>query len=45
MRYKNGETYEGQFQDDMKNGSGLYKYPNGDFYKGDFMRDKRHGQG
>eukprot|EP00347_Sterkiella_histriomuscorum_P023389 403334820 len=43
--YKNGETFEGNYLEDLKHGYGLLKQKNGDYYKGNFMRDKRHGQG
>lgn len=45
FNYKNGETFEGWFDNDQRHGQGLHKYPNGDYYKGNFMRDKRHGYG
>ena len=37
--------YEGEFQNDMKNGLGIYRYANGESYKGQFVNDKMQGQG
>ncbi len=42
---KGGNSYEGPFQNGMKNGSGLYKSFNGDVYRGDFRDDQITGYG
>lgn len=41
---KEGEyIYEGYWEDDQRNGTGVYKYPNGDIYEGYWKNDKREG--
>lgn len=37
--------FEGEFQDNMKNGKGTFIYKNGQVYVGEFLRNKRHGYG
>ena len=34
MKLDNGEIYDGEFKNDKKHGSGIYKYKNGDEYEG-----------
>ena len=34
--YTNGETYNGEWKDDMKNGQGTYTYANGETLTGEF---------
>ena len=34
MYYNNGDVYEGEFENDKKNGSGIYKYNDGTVYDG-----------
>ena len=37
--------YEGNFNDNMMSGWGVYKYPDGRSYTGDWLDDKMHGEG
>lgn len=41
---KNGEIYEGRFEDDSLNGMGIYKY-GGILYIGEFKNYKKYGKG
>ena len=43
--WANGNTYEGDYKDDRRNGRGVFTFANGDKYEGDFRDDKRHGVG
>jgi hypothetical protein len=43
--FTNGEYYEGQFRNNMRNGTGQHNYKNGDFYEGDWANDRRIGRG
>lgn len=46
MVYFNGDTYDGQWQYDMKHGYGIYKYSqSGDLYDGNWVNDMRDGYG
>lgn len=45
MRYDNGNTYEGEWINGIREGSGRMVYSNGDVYEGEWKNDKRHGQG
>jgi hypothetical protein len=45
MTYSNGDFYEGEFENDVKNGTGKVTYSNGDFYEGEFENDKFNGKG
>ena len=45
MMYKNGDTYEGEWEDDYINGHGKYSWSTGDFYIGKFVKDLREGKG
>lgn len=44
-----GDSYEGQFANDMREGEGIYRWGAspwvGDFYWGSYRNDKRHGRG
>ena len=40
-----GAKYEGEYENDLKNGRGKYTYPNGDVYDGEWKDGKRHGKG
>lgn len=42
---KNGNEYEGEFLNGMKNGMGKLKYTNGDMYIGTFKNDVFDGKG
>lgn len=41
----NGYSYEGEWVQGLKTGSGIEHYPNGDTYVGDFCDGCRHGRG
>lgn len=41
----NGDSYEGQYMNDKKNGKGTYLWKNGSKYIGNFENDYRHGYG
>ena len=45
MKYKNGDTYTGEFQNEKVHGKGTMKYKNGDTYTGEFENGKFHGKG
>ena len=40
-----GAKYEGDYQNDLKHGQGVYTYPNGDVYEGEWKNGLRHGNG
>jgi hypothetical protein len=37
--------YEGEFEEGLMHGRGVYSFPNGDIYEGSFVRGSMHGQG
>jgi hypothetical protein len=39
MRYANGDVFEGQWANDMKNGPGVYYYADGAVYEGVWQED------
>lgn len=41
----NGEFYEGNFKNNMRNSTGIHYYKNGDFYEGEWQNDRRVGRG
>lgn len=41
----NGDSYEGEYMNDKKNGKGIYIWKNGSKYEGNFENDYRHGYG
>ena len=41
----NGDSYEGEYMNDKKNGKGIYIWKNGSKYEGNFQNDYRHGYG
>jgi hypothetical protein len=43
--YSDGDIYEGNYSDDMRNGYGVYKYTNGNIYWGNYVNDVRSGKG
>lgn len=45
IKYQNGDKYDGEWDDDMRNGKGTLIYKNGGSYQGDWVNDKRHGSG
>ncbi len=40
-----GESYEGDWQDDKRNGLGVYKGADGSSYVGEWQDNKRNGEG
>ena len=44
MEYKNGNKYEDNFQNDLKEGKGIMKYNNGDLYNGEWKNDLKEGK-
>ncbi len=36
MKYFNGDYFEGEYEDDKRNGKGTMKYSNGDYFEGDY---------
>ena len=45
LRYADGSTYEGYFENNKRCGKGVYKWKNGNSYDGDWLDDKRTGRG
>lgn len=45
MHYPDGGVYDGHWEDNDKNGVGIYTYPNGDTYEGEWKDDQKHGKG
>ena len=43
--WANGDQYEGEFSNGMKNGKGLFIWSNGNKYDGDWKDNQRHGKG
>ena len=46
--FKDGEKYEGDFENDLRNGFGVYTYSKEnerDYYEGHWKEDKRSGKG
>lgn len=43
--FKNGDRYEGEWNNDKANGKGRYEHADGDVYKGFWKDDKAHGYG
>lgn len=43
MLYANGDLYEGQWIDGMKEGYGAFTKENGDYFEGDWHKDMKHG--
>jgi len=42
---ENGDKYEGDWKDDLKNGKGVIYYANGEIYDGEWKNDKYCGKG
>ncbi len=42
---KNGDTYEGEWENGLKKGKGVWISKNGETYTGDWANDKREGHG
>ena len=45
ITYDNGDKYEGEFVDNIKEGKGIYYFNNGDKYEGEFFEDLKDGYG
>ena len=43
--YTNGDSYEGEWRNDKKQGRGQYNYTNGDVYIGGWENDFKSGKG
>ena len=43
--YTNGEIYEGDFNDGIREGNGTYRYLNGNVYSGKWKDNRKHGIG
>ena len=43
--WPNGDTYEGEYKDDIRNGFGIYKYKDGNRYEGEWKNDQKNGKG
>lgn len=43
--YANGEAYDGQWNNDMRDGYGKYSYSNGDVFQGFWSKGKKQGKG
>lgn len=43
--YDDDGRYEGEYQNNLRNGKGIYYYDNGDRYDGDWKDDKKNGRG
>lgn len=42
MKYQNGDKYEGQWQNGLKNGAGTYIYSDGSKYQGEWKNDQMY---
>ena len=40
-----GNTYKGQWKDNLRHGNGQYTWANGDIYSGQWLRNEMHGEG
>ena len=45
MKYRDGSSYNGQWEVGKRHGNGIMHYKNGDIYEGEWANDKRHGYG
>ena len=43
LLYNNGDIFEGEFENEERNGHGIIKYFNGDIFEGEFKNDERNG--
>ena len=43
--YPNGDQYDGEYVNGIREGKGKYIYANGDKYEGNFKDNKKHGIG
>lgn len=45
MRYVNGDKYDGEFVNDIRQGKGLYYWKDGSRWEGNFMDNVMDGKG
>lgn len=45
MKFANGETYNGSWQNDVQTGKGIYTWIDGAIYEGGFIEGKKTGEG
>jgi hypothetical protein len=45
MNYPNGDSYEGEWNNDVREGFGLLRFSKGDQYEGEWANDKMNGKG
>ncbi len=45
VNWDNGDTYDGEWKNGLKEGFGIYQWKNGDKYQGGWMANKMEGQG
>ena len=45
LKYSNGDKYEGEFKNGIREGYGIYYYSNGDKFEGEFKNEIREGFG
>jgi hypothetical protein len=45
LSYTNGDKFEGEIKDSLRDGFGTYYYHNGDKYEGMWLKGKKHGMG
>lgn len=45
MYYANGDKYDGNWKNDLKDGDGTYWGANGNIYEGQWKDDKYNGKG
>lgn len=43
--YPNGSYYQGTFENDLRDGIGVYEFPDGLYYSGGWRLGKRYGSG
>ena len=43
--YPNGETYEGEYAEGNRSGTGVYRYKTGEKYEGEWIKNRKHGIG
>ena len=44
-RYSNGDIYQGNFQDGLRHGHGIFHSSIGNLFIGEWQNDRRHGYG
>ena len=45
LRFANGNVYEGDFKNNVREGKGTLRFANGEVYEGDFKNGRREGKG